>query len=177
MPDDDQPTRRRASRRQDADQTSSPTTPDETAAEATASAEASGPEEAEARPAGGEEVEPADADDEPIEHRVTATRPRTDVLDPLVEAVRATGAFGRLVLHYPERDVTFTVDGETAMRVLTMLVRRRDGGLGDPMSPSASPAAAWFVFDLGEPLAASWTPGMPMPPRRTAVDPNLPDAA
>ncbi len=176
MPDDDQPTQRRASRRQGADQTSSPTTPDQTAAEGTASAEASGPEEAETRPAGGEEVEPADAD-EPIEHRVTATRPRADVLDPLVEAVRTTGAFGRLVLHYPERDVTFTLDGETAMRVLTMLVRRRDGGLGDPMSPSASPAAAWFVFDLGEPLAASWTPGMPMPPRRTAVDPNLPDAA
>lgn len=94
----------------------------------------------------------------------------------LATMVMTTGALGTLTLHYAERDVAMLLDGPSAMRLLTMLVRRREGLLGDRMSPTADPAAAWFVFDVAEPLAASWRPGVPQR-RRAAVDPKLPQLA
>lgn len=84
----------------------------------------------------------------------------------------ATLALGQLIAHYPARDVTFILDGDAAMRLLSMFHRRLEGGLADALLPVPSLASnGWVVLDLAEPLAMTWIPGLPTPERRTAVDP------
>lgn len=81
---------------------------------------------------------------------------------------------GQLTLHYAERDVTVLLDGDAAVRLLTMFARRAERGLADRLDPERSRAAnGWVVLDLQEPLAMSWLPGLPSRPPRTAVDPAL----
>jgi hypothetical protein len=85
---------------------------------------------------------------------------------------------GRLTLHYPSRDVTLGVDGEAAIRILTMFWRRQPGSHADQLDPETSSAlSAWIVMDLGEPLAVSWCPVLGSLPTRTAIDPVPPQAA
>lgn len=89
-------------------------------------------------------------------------------------AVANRAVLGQLVLHYPVRDVTVLLDGEAAIRVLTMFARRREGGFGDVLNPlMSSGASGWVVLDLQEPLAMSWLPGLPARAPRTAVDPAV----
>lgn len=76
---------------------------------------------------------------------------------------------GQLVLHYPSRDVTLYLDGEAAMRLLTMFHRRTDRHFGDVINPGCSASAGWVVLDLHEPMAMSWSPIALT--NRTAVDP------
>jgi hypothetical protein len=93
---------------------------------------------------------------------------------PLSVAARNLTVLGQLTLHYPSRDVTVLLDGDAAMRVLTMFSQRREGGLADLVDPELSEAAAgWVVLDLDEPLAMSWLPGLPGKRPRTAVDPAV----
>jgi hypothetical protein len=81
---------------------------------------------------------------------------------------------GQLIVHYEARDVTLVLDGEAAVRLMTMFARRREGGLGDVMDPEESSAlSGWLVLDVQEPLAMSWLPGLPSRPQRTAVDPVI----
>lgn len=93
---------------------------------------------------------------------------------PLSLAARNLLTVGQLTLHYPSRDVTVWLDGDAALRLLTMFALRREGGLADPLDPETSEAdAGWVVLDLDEPLAMSWTPGLPRKRPRTAVDPAI----
>lgn len=88
----------------------------------------------------------------------------------LREVNRAVG--GELILHYPARDVTLTIDGDAAIRLLTMFARRNDDRWGDALDPERSLAlAGWVVLDLRQPLAMTWVPGVPTPAPRTVVDP------
>lgn len=80
-------------------------------------------------------------------------------------------AIGEVTLHYPQRDVTVLLDGQSAMRLLTMYRTRREGGLADPLHPEDATAwSGWLVLDLAEPLAISWMPNVRQRPR-TAIDP------
>lgn len=82
---------------------------------------------------------------------------------------------GRLVLHFPERDVALLLDGASALRTLEMVRLRRGAGLADVIDVFGSPAHhSWFVFNPGEPLAASWIPGVPRERAGVAVDPVPP---
>lgn len=81
---------------------------------------------------------------------------------------------GTLWLHYPSRDVAvpFPVDGDTAIRALTMFARRGERRLADTLTATDSSAtSSWVVFDLDEPLAMSWTPDTDRRQARTALDP------
>lgn len=83
---------------------------------------------------------------------------------------------GNLTFHYAARDVTLMLDGDAAMRVLTMFWRQRPGPHADRLDPETSSAvSAWLVFDLEEPLAVSWYPILGTR-TRTAVDPVLQSA-
>ena len=84
---------------------------------------------------------------------------------------------GNLTLHYPARDVTLSLDGDAALRMLTMYWRRRPGPHADRLDPETSSAlAGWVVLDLNEPLAISWYPILGSP-TRSAIDPVPPQAA
>ncbi|MDA8063853.1 MAG: hypothetical protein M0T80_15750 [Actinomycetota bacterium] len=126
--------------------------------------------------------EPAEADDGALEAPAAIPEgddtpddaPDEEAVPPVSVAVVNRGVLGQLVLHYPDRDVTVLLDGEAAIRVLTMFARRREGGLGDVLNPTLSSAASgWVVLDLQEPLALSWLPGLPSRAPRTAVDPAV----
>lgn len=82
---------------------------------------------------------------------------------------------GTVVLHYAPRDVHVTLDGASAMRLLTAFRQRREGKFGDDLTPNSPAYSGWFVLDLEEPLAMSW---MPADPRamRTAIDPAVESA-
>ena len=85
---------------------------------------------------------------------------------------------GVLTLHYPERDVKTALDGDSALRLLTMFARRREDGLADHLDPDESTArAGWLVLDLSEVRAMSWWPVTRSKPPRTVIDPPLPDVA
>jgi hypothetical protein len=93
---------------------------------------------------------------------------------PLSIAARNLTTLGQLSVHYPARTVDFLLDGDAALRLLTMFAQRREGGLADVLDPDTSDATAgWVVLDLGEPLAMSWMPGLPSKRPRTAIDPAV----
>ncbi len=82
------------------------------------------------------------------------------------------GLVGLLSLHYPARDVRIPVDGDSAMRILTMFKTRSDARWKDDLDPRWSSAASgWVVLDLQQLLAMSYYPQTP-PLERTAIDPH-----
>lgn len=85
---------------------------------------------------------------------------------------RNRATWGRLILHYPARDVAVPLDGSTAMRVLQMFAERRSDWTGDRFDWTSSAMNGWFVYDSTEPIAMSWEPHLPgMEGRRTVIDP------
>jgi len=86
------------------------------------------------------------------------------------------GVRGKVVLHYPARDVCVALDGAAALRVLEMIRRKRKWGLSDRFDPAESSAfAGWLVFDPREVLAATWVPIFDGDVEGAAVDPVLPE--
>lgn len=82
------------------------------------------------------------------------------------------GLAGVLSLHYPARDVRIPVDGDSAMRILTMFKTRSDVRWKDDLDPRWSSAAfGWLVLDLQQLLAMSYYPQTPQR-ERTAIDPH-----
>jgi len=78
---------------------------------------------------------------------------------------------GVVVLHYPSRDVRVPLDGDSALRLLTMFSRRQSQRFADLLDPDESSAtSAWLVLDVEEPLAMSWLPSSGQS-ARTAIDP------
>lgn len=93
--------------------------------------------------------------------------------DRLVMSADNARVVGRVVIHYPQRDVTVLVDGDAAMRLLWMY-ERQNFDLGDWLSPAFSSAEnAWVVLDLEQPLAVSWYPGLGERRSRVALDPEV----
>lgn len=65
--------------------------------------------------------------------------------------------FGKLIVHYPERDVAFELDARTAMRMLATW--RGAGGFEDPLAVNAaSGRRPWVGADVAKALAVSWEP-------------------
>lgn len=82
------------------------------------------------------------------------------------------GLAGVLSLHYQARDVRIPVDGDSAMRILTMFKTGSDERWKDDLDPRWSSAASgWVVLDIQQLLAMSYYPQTP-PRGRTAVDPH-----
>ena len=87
---------------------------------------------------------------------------------------RNAGVIGVLSLHYPARTVDVFLDGDSALRMLSMFKRRHEGNLADGLDPYTSSAhAGWLVADLFDkpPMAMSWMPGLPSRVQHTAIDP------
>jgi hypothetical protein len=79
---------------------------------------------------------------------------------------------GTIVLHYPHRDVHVPLDGDAALRLLTMFRARTDRHWQDDLNPHRSSAkSGWLVLDLNEVLCVSWTPSAGSGVR-TAIDPQ-----
>jgi hypothetical protein len=80
--------------------------------------------------------------------------------------------WGTVVLHYPHRDVRVPIDGDSALRLLTMFRDRTDKHWQDELNPHRSSAkSGWLVLDLNELLCISWLPSTEPGPR-TAIDPK-----
>jgi hypothetical protein len=120
-------------------------------------------------------AESDDLDQDPVTDDDLADSPEQDQPEPRSRlSVRARNAvtIGVLTLHYAARDVSVYLDGASAMRALAMYHRRAELGMADRLDGYESDAGSgWMIFELDEPLAMSWTPGLPAKPRRTAIDP------
>lgn len=137
---------------------------EETAAEPGAS-EASGRTEHEADDSG-VDVEQSDAEDErdegeevPPGRRLAVSRAELNQL-----------SMGELAVHFRNRSVTFAMDGQSAMRMLSVLVGHRHSVTLDLIDPQkASAFRGWVMVDATEVVGAEWNP-LPRP-CRVAVDP------
>ena len=92
-----------------------------------------------------------------------------------VETVQETNRkrLGQITLHYPARDVKVLLDGDSAMRLLTMFRERDEGHWSDYLNPFISSAEhGWLVMDLTEPLAISYLP-LGDQAKRTSIDPAV----
>lgn len=119
--------------------------------------------------AGTESDQEAMDDDAPGPYE-TADMPCYTEDDPIIRNLNMK-LCGLLTLHYPARDVKLIVDGDAALRILSMFHQRSDKRWTDHLDPRWSSAASgWVVLDLGEPLAMSYMP-MSEPRERTVVDP------
>jgi hypothetical protein len=118
----------------------------------------------------------ADADAQALQGLLARLGVTEDQLLAAIARLEPSRTFGQLIVHFAARDVTTMLDGATAMRVLQMFQRRREGALGDEIRRSSA-GNLWFVFDIDEPLAISWIPGLPGQHPRTAVDPAPPGLA
>ena len=79
---------------------------------------------------------------------------------------------GVLTLHYELRDVSLVVDGDAALRLITMFETQSDEQWRDLVDPLWSSAASgWLSLNLAEPMAVSY---LPFPRRfgRTTIDPH-----
>lgn len=103
--------------------------------------------------------EGATDDDETDGRRVTLTRRRLNRV-----------SLGTLTVHYQTRSVKFSLDGDSAMRLLAVLVGHRHDGTLDVIDPdNASAFRGWVMVDSAEVIGADWDP-LPEP-SRVAVDP------
>lgn len=96
-----------------------------------------------------------------------------------VETVQETNRkrLGQITLHYPARDVKVLLDGDSAIRLLTMFRERDEGHWSDYLNPFISSAErGWLVMDLTEPLAISYLP-LGDQAKRTSIDPAVYAAA
>lgn len=96
-----------------------------------------------------------------------------------VETVQETNRrrLGQITLHYPARDVKVFLDGDSAIRLLTMFREGAEGHWSDYLNPYISSAErGWLVLDLSEPLAISYLP-MGEKDKRTSIDPAVYAAA
>lgn len=100
-------------------------------------------------------------------------RPRMH--ERLTLSPRNAAVIGQVTLHYAARDVVVYLDGDAAMRLLTMYRNRREGIYGDQLDPYDTDARnAFVVLDLDDPpLTVSWLPGVPTRRPRTAIDPTV----
>lgn len=79
-------------------------------------------------------------------------------------------SMGELTVHFRNRSVTFAMDGQSAMRMLSVLVGHRHSVTLDLVDPKeASAFSAWVMVDATEVVGAEWNP-LPRP-SRVAVDP------
>jgi len=119
---------------------------------------------------GTESVNGTDVDDDAPGPYETADMPCFTEDDPIIRNLNMK-LCGLLTFHYPARDVKLIVDGDAALRILSMFHQRSDKRWADHLDPRWSSAASgWVVLDLGEPLAMSYMP-MGEPRERTVVDP------
>jgi hypothetical protein len=117
-----------------------------------------------------EETDPSDSQERTRDDR-GLYRPSLDN-DLTTQRLINMQQWGVVVLHYPHRDVRVPIDGDAALRLLTMFRDRTDKHWQDELNPHTSSAkTGWFVLDLNELLCISWTPST-APDPRTAIDPK-----
>jgi hypothetical protein len=78
--------------------------------------------------------------------------------------------YGELVLHYPSRDVTVLLDGDTGLRVMRLFLQPDATEFADPIGPGSDADRGWLALDLDQLMAISWQIASPNP-TRLAVDP------
>ncbi len=79
-------------------------------------------------------------------------------------------SMGELTVHFQNRSVTFAMDGQSALRMLSVLVGHRHSVTLDLIDPEkASAFRGWIMVDATEVVGAEWNP-LPRP-SRVAVDP------
>ena len=79
-------------------------------------------------------------------------------------------SMGELTVHFRNRSVTFAMDGQSAVRLLSVLVGHRHSVTLDLIDPQkASAFRGWVMVDATEVVGAEWNP-LPRP-SRVAVDP------
>lgn len=78
---------------------------------------------------------------------------------------------GRLSLHYPAREIELIVDGDAALRLLSMWNRSTHDLADDPDPARAYAGFGWAGIDLSSVLVATWTPGLGDSTERVVVDP------
>lgn len=122
---------------------------------------------------------PDDASESPAESSIPGPDDRVigrevpeQTVDEWLTKLRARNRaeVGELVLHYPTRNVLFPCDGDTAIRVLSLLAGTAGLSETDPIRVFSDAASCWFVFSHAEVLAASWRPSGALP-ERVAFDP------
>lgn len=120
----------------------------------------------------GEDSEPTTAQPADTDGTNAATSDDTNYGRVRQQMLLNRQTWGRLILHFPARDVAVPLDGSTAMRVLRMFADRNHDWHGDRFDWTASAMNGWFVYDSTEPIAMSWEPDLPgRERRRTVIDP------
>ena len=118
----------------------------------------------------GEEV--AGADEAPDEGAYEAgSEPESDEPKLTITRQRLNRySMGTLTVHYRTRSVSYSLDGESAIRLLAVLVGHRHNRTLDVVDPeNASAFQGWVMVDSTEVIGADWNP-LPEP-SRIAVDP------
>ena len=100
-----------------------------------------------------------------------AERRQPDEVETIQETNRKR--LGQIILHYAARDVKVLLDGDSAIRLLTMFRERTESHWSDYLNPFISSAErGWLVMDLTEPLAISYLP-LGDQAKRTSIDPAV----
>jgi hypothetical protein len=110
-------------------------------------------------PAGAPSDDPGDPDNDQPRLRLTVTDLNR-------------GVPGEVIIHYPQRDVVFNCDGESALRLVGVISGRHDrrpASLEDPLTDDSRAWHGWIAFDVVAPLAVSWTPHLDDRPSRFGV--------
>lgn len=115
----------------------------------------------------------ADESDEPDDGGHDPVSPVRGLAPRTRQGWRNAAVMGRLIVHFPIRDVRFVCDGHTAMRAMRVFQTRAEGGDAHLDPDSSSALDAWFVLHSSEPLAMSWEPRLPEPRLAAAFDPPV----
>lgn len=94
---------------------------------------------------------------------------------PLVRRVRNRFTLGQLIVHYPERDVSVVIDGDSALRLIGVFAGHVPARELDRVHLAEATADnVWVGVSLEGVLAMSWIPGISNRPSRAVVDPPAP---
>lgn len=94
--------------------------------------------------------------------------------EPMTQRDRNRLVYGRVVVHFPERDVEFVLDGDAALRLMAIHARRDRPWMDDRLRPESSKAAnLWISLDVQRALAMTWIPTL-KERSLTTIDPEYP---
>jgi hypothetical protein len=84
---------------------------------------------------------------------------------------RNRSVVGELIVHYPERDITFPCDGDAALRAMRRFAQPDTRHLEDTLDELSNALHIWLAFDRVRPLAMTWLPGVPGS-TKAVIDPD-----
>ncbi len=84
---------------------------------------------------------------------------------------RNRSVVGELIVHYPERDITFPCDGDAALRAMRRFAQHGTRHVEDTLDELSNALHIWLAFDRVRPLAMTWIPGVPGS-TKAVIDPD-----